>query len=76
MALNPNPKPPNGYDLSRDEAAPYCGSKPATFADYARRGEGPPYIVVGGRAWYRKADLDRWLESRVRRPVSLKGQAA
>lgn len=76
MALNPTPRAPHGYDLPRPGAAAYCGSSPATFADLACKGEGPPYVVAGGRAWYRKPDLDRWLESRVRRPVSFPGRAA
>lgn len=76
MPLNPNPKPPRGFDRDRAGAAEYLGCRAATLADQARKGEGPPYVVVGGRAWYRDSDLDRELERRIRRPVSLKGQAA
>jgi hypothetical protein len=61
---------PAGYDFDRPAAAGYSGCASATFADYARRGEGPPYVIAGGKAWYRRADLDRWMERRIRRPAS------
>ena len=70
MALNPNPKPPRGFDRDRNSAAEYLGCQPATLADHARQGKGCAYVVVGGRAWYRDADLDRELERRIRRPVA------
>lgn len=76
MALNPNPKPPRGFDCDRNGAAVFLGCKHATLADWATKGEGPPYVVSGGRAWYRVADLERELERRTRRPVRLPGAAA
>lgn len=71
MALNPNPKPPYNFDFTRDQAAAFLGIRPATLADLACRGEGPPFVVVGSRAWYRRADCERWLESRMRGPVRI-----
>lgn len=76
MALNPTPTPPRGFDRDRNGAAEYLGCRAATLADQACKGEGPPFVVVGGRAWYRDADLDRELERRMRRPVNLPGAAA
>lgn len=76
MPLNPNPTPPRGFDRDRPGAATFLGCRPATLADMARKGEGPPYVVVGGRAWYRDSDLERELERRMRRPVGLNGRAA
>ena len=39
--------------------------------------DGPPFVRLGLRAVvYRKADLDRWLEARVRRSTSDKPMAA
>lgn len=76
MPLRPDPKPPRGFDLDRTGAADHLGCSPATLADQACKGEGPPYILAGGRAWYRIADLDRELERRMRKPVSLSRSAA
>jgi hypothetical protein len=76
MALNPTPKPPRGFDCDRSGAAEILGCRPATLADQASKGEGPPFCVVGGRAWYRLADLERELERRTRRPVNLPRTAA
>ena len=70
MPASPTPKPPRGFDLDRTGAADFLSCRPATLADQARKGEGPPYCVTGGRAWYRLADLERYLESRIRRPVA------
>jgi predicted DNA-binding transcriptional regulator AlpA len=40
-------------------------------------GDGPPFVKVGPRAVaYRKADLDAWLETRVRRSTSEAPMAA
>ena len=71
MALNPNPKPPRGFNRDRKAAAEILGCAPATLADQASKGEGPPYVIVGGRAWYRDSDLDAELKRRVREPIRL-----
>lgn len=51
--------------LSRKEAASYLNAIGApvgtrTLASLASKGDGPPYKLVCGRAFYRPADLDVW----------------
>jgi hypothetical protein len=36
----------------------------AALAHLAHLGRGPRYVVVGGIAWYDRADIDEWLESK------------
>jgi hypothetical protein len=57
--------------LSREEAAEYLGLSPITLQCWAAQGAGPTYSRSGekrGRVWYRRADLDRWIESRSIKP--------
>lgn len=61
-------RPPNGYEFDRKEAAGYCGYAAASFAELACQNKGPAYLIAGGRAWYRRADLDAWLEARRKVP--------
>ena len=51
--------------LTREQAAEYLGIRPQTLAVWATSGRyGLPFIRVGRRVRYRRADLDRFLESR------------
>ena len=53
------------------EAARYVALSESTLTKMRLRGDGPLFIKVGPRAVaYRKADLDAWLEARVRRSTS------
>jgi predicted DNA-binding transcriptional regulator AlpA len=53
------------------EAAKYVALAESTLTKLRLTGDGPPFVKVGPRAVaYRKADLDAWLEARVRRPTS------
>jgi|SRR5579862_2649966 len=54
---------------TRAEAAGYLGVSVPTLARWASSGTGPVYYVIGGKARYRLADLDAYLES-CRRIVS------
>jgi predicted DNA-binding transcriptional regulator AlpA len=55
------------------EAAKYVALAESTLTKMRLTGDGPPFIKVGLRAVaYRKADLDAWLEARVRRSTSNK----
>ena len=50
--------------LTREEAAEYLGVAPATLSQWAYNGRQEiPYYPHGRRVYYRKADLDVWLES-------------
>lgn len=52
--------PLNGR-LSRKAAAEYLGFAPSTLANWALKGYGPPSFKVGGRRFYWRADLDRFV---------------
>jgi hypothetical protein len=57
------------YLAPPSEAAPYAGYAERTFARYRAAGEGPPYIQVKRKIFYRKRDLDAWLDSHRVLPV-------
>jgi excisionase family DNA binding protein len=51
--------------LNRAEAADYVGVLPQTLAVWASTGRYElPFVKVGRKVYYRRADLDAWLESR------------
>jgi predicted DNA-binding transcriptional regulator AlpA len=53
------------------EAAHYIALAESTLTKMRLTGDGPPFCKVGPRAVaYRRADLDAWLETRVRRSTS------
>lgn len=35
----------------------------ASLAHLAHSGKGPPYILVGGKAWYEVADIMSWIDN-------------
>ena len=51
--------------MSSDIAASYLQCHPRTLAEWRIAGNGPKYVRVGRRAFYRQPDLDAWLEARV-----------
>jgi hypothetical protein len=53
--------------LPRDKAAAYIGVETTTLAGWAHNGKYRdvlPFAMIGKRAYYRIADLDRFIESR------------
>lgn len=46
------------------QASRYLGEivSASTLINWRSLGEGPPYIKIGGRVAYLRADLDNWLE--------------
>lgn len=62
--------PPERQTLTTPEAAKYLRLSPKTLETKRSRGGGPPYIKLGRRVVYRRTDLDKWLESRVRHSTS------
>lgn len=50
--------------LTASEAAELRRKTPQALVMERQRGEGPPYILDGGRILYPADDLDRWLEAR------------
>lgn len=59
------------------EAARYVALSVSTLTKMRLTGDGPPFVQIGPRAVaYRRADLNAWLEARVRRSTSDKPMAA
>lgn len=49
--------------LDRANAAAYTGFSIKTLAMHASAGTGPKFQKIGGRVFYRRDDLDGWLNS-------------
>lgn len=56
--------------LKTEEAARYVRLSPRTLERYRVTGEGPEYLKVGRRVFYRRMKLDEWLERKRRRSTS------
>ncbi len=56
--------------MDRKNAAQYLGCAPKTLADWATKGTGPEYRLVGGRVFYFKAALDVWIGAQSVSPSS------
>lgn len=57
-------RPPFDSDrLTRPEAAEYLGLEASTLAtDVSTKKLGIPYVKVGSRVYYRRSQLNEWLE--------------
>jgi excisionase family DNA binding protein len=51
--------------LDRQPAADYLGLSVPTLDRKRVNGDGPPYVKIGSRVRYRRADLDAWLSQRI-----------
>lgn len=49
--------------MSALDAAAYCGISYKSMALQRCQGSGPPFIRLGKSVFYRKDDLDAWMES-------------
>lgn len=49
--------------LDRQNAALYTGFSVKTLAMHASAGTGPKFQKIGGRVFYRRDELDEWLNS-------------
>jgi hypothetical protein len=64
---------PRGADsayLSTPQAAGYLQLKPNTLERWRSDGGGPLFVKVGGRVFYRREDLDDFIESRRRKSTA------
>jgi hypothetical protein len=52
--------------MDRKNTAIYLGCAPKTLADWAMKGIGPKYLMLGGRAFYFVQDLDAWIAEQPR----------
>ena len=50
--------------LNVREAAHYVRLSPNTLNSKRSSGSGPRFVKLGGRAFYRRSDLDAWIEQR------------
>lgn len=55
--------------LTRKETAAILRVKPQTMSIWAMSGRHLPYVRVGGRAMYRKADVKRYLAQNTVQPA-------
>jgi hypothetical protein len=55
--------------LPESEVAAELGLMPRTLRRYRELGEGPAYVVLGRRAFYPRAALTDWIESKIVHPV-------
>jgi excisionase family DNA binding protein len=56
--------------LNTAEAAEQLRVKKQTLENWRLRGEGPAFIKVGRRVFYRLSALDAWLTGRIRNSTS------
>jgi|HubBroStandDraft_6_1064221.scaffolds.fasta_scaffold1850178_2 hypothetical protein len=54
--------------MTRNDAARYLGHTSKTLAMWQMEGKGPPSVLVGGRRFYFKRDLDAFVSGARRRP--------
>ena len=54
--------------LNTMEAAEVLRLGVATLHRWRKSGKGPPYIEMGRKVYYRRTDLDRWIEEQQRQP--------
>lgn len=53
----------NDDKLNERETAPIVGVKVKTLQNWRQLRRGPAFLKVGSRVFYRRADLDRYLDS-------------
>jgi excisionase family DNA binding protein len=57
--------PPSLERFSGTQAANYLGLSKSTLEKMRIEGRGPRYLKLGGRCFYRRSDLDAYLEAAV-----------
>ena len=60
--------------MRREDAARYLGHAAKTLAMWQLQGKGPRSVLVGGRRYYFKDDLDAFVRSRPKSSNSTKGK--
>ena len=58
----------NAILLNTTEAAEVLRVAAITLHRWRNAGKGPPYIEMGRKIYYRRTDLDRWIEEQQRQP--------
>jgi predicted DNA-binding transcriptional regulator AlpA len=55
-------------NMPSDDAAALLGVKPQTLAVWRSAGRGPKYLKIGRRCFYRRTDVDDWMNAQLRDP--------
>jgi hypothetical protein len=55
--------------LTQEQAAVVIGVKPTTLATWRHFGRGPKYLKIGRSCFYRRDDIDRWMDAQAVVPV-------
>lgn len=55
--------------LNTTEAAEVLRVAAITLHRWRNSGKGPPYIEMGRKIYYRRIDIERWIEEQQRQPV-------
>lgn len=58
-------KPPATERMAGDAAARYLGISKSTLEKMRFEGRGPRYLKLGARCFYRRTDLDAYLEAAI-----------
>lgn len=51
--------------MTGEQAGQYLRVNPRTLSNWRCSGRGPRFVRVGGRPYYRRADLDQYIERHV-----------
>jgi hypothetical protein len=54
--------------IPADETARILHQEPATLTGWRHEGRGPPWVKIGRRCFYRRADIHAWLAEQRRVP--------
>jgi excisionase family DNA binding protein len=57
--------------MTTEEVAELLRMKTDSVVNWRYRDSGPPYIKIGGRVRYRRADVERWLDNHPQRNVNV-----
>ncbi len=66
--------PSNNRLLTEKEVEAEDGLNHRTLQAWRVRGSGPNFLKIGRSVYYRRKDIDAWLDSKIRRSTSDPGQ--
>jgi Helix-turn-helix domain len=55
--------------LTQEQAAAVIGVKPTTLSAWRHFGRGPRYLKVGRSCFYRRSDIETWLDGQAVVPI-------
>jgi len=67
---------PTNEFLTTNQLAELTHTKPQTWRRRRWSGDSPPYVKLGSRVLYRRADVEAWLDERTVTSTSAAGQPA